>query len=243
MPGEGPTPTWTYANMNYMVTIMGSDGETWTATYGELVDAGWLLPLMSEQEILNSIPDLQLRLAALDDGGGGSGGSGGRSGGGGGGAVGPVYVKPDERVIREAVKGTLAALAGTVDPGQLDKLTKLYMDEHARSWAVRETEQIDPMESVKASIRSTSEYKAIHQLRPESTDEYDWITTRQGALTRAGVTAITAEQLGVAQATAGSSTQETVTAGNISTFNQSGQQLDELKNRIRSATCGALQLA
>lgn len=226
------------APLEYLIWISDPrTGRRGQVSYEQLIMEGVLEKGLSVFDLqkLTIGGDLQGMIDNLGSGGSGSRGSGG--------ATGPVYVKPDERMVRESVKGMLAALAGTVDDGKLNELTKLYMDEHRRSFTVRETEQLDPMESVKAAIRNTSEYKAIHTLRPESTDEYTWITQRQGALKRAGVTDIMSEKLGIAQATAGSSDEEAATAGNVATFSQSTQQLGELRNKIRSATYGALQLA
>jgi hypothetical protein len=192
---------------------------------------------MAKGDIRAINPDLQAAWDATIPTGGGGGR--GRSGGG---AVGPVYVKPDERLVKEAVRSTLAALSGKIDPQFLDDLTAVYMSESKRGFDLRESEQIDPMETVKAKIRGTSEYKSIHQLRPDSVDEMDWVTSRQGALKRAGVTDKVAQDLGIAQATAGASDKDAAFAGNIATFSQSGKLLDELKQRISVSTYSAMRL-
>ena len=207
-------------------------------TYISLVEAGILPPGLTPRDIISSYDTANAGLHNLYWGIGGGGG--GR--GGGGGAQGPVYVKPDERLVREAVKSTLAALAGKVDAALLDDLTATYMSESQRSFDVRESEQVDPMETVKAKIRETAEYKAIHQLRPDSVDEMQWISTRVGALKRAGVTDAMAETLGIEQATAGASQDDAAFAGNIATFDKSGKMLDELKNRIQTTTYSAMRL-
>lgn len=222
---------------NHLILLWNPDTEQWeNFLYRDLVAWGELPARMYMWE-LNAL-HLGPEDEELTDGSGtGSWGSGSS-----GGAVGPIYVKPDKRVVTEAIRATMAALAGRIDQTFLDELVGVYMGEHRRSFDQREVEQVDPMETVKEKIRATSEYKAIHQLRPDSTDEYDWITSRQGALKRAGVSDITSETLGIAMATAGANDEETVTAGNVATFSQSGQQLDELKNRIRTTAYGALQL-
>ena len=207
--------------------------EVWMdVSYDQMVEAGEMPEGLTYENYFDFIPEYTV------DGPGGSG-----RGSTGSGATGPTYVKPDERLVRESVKSSMAALAGKVDPTMLEELVGTYMNEHKRSFDVRETEQVDPMESVKEKIRATSEYKAIHTLRPESTDEYAWVSSRQGALKRAGVTDLMSETLGIAQATAGSNDEETEMAGNVATFNASGEQLAELRNRIRTATYGAIQLA
>jgi hypothetical protein len=206
--------------------------------YIDLVNADILPAGLTPREIIGYYDSANTTLSNMYWGIGGGGGSGRR----GSGAQGPVYVKPDERLVREAVKGTLAALAGKIDPQFLDDLTATYMSESKRGFDLRESEQIDPMETVKAKIRDTSEYKAIHTLRPESVDEMDWISSRTGALKRAGVTDAMAEDLGIAQATVGASEQDAAFAGNVATFSQSGKLLDELKERINVSTYSALRL-
>jgi hypothetical protein len=96
------------------------------------------------------------------------------------------------------------------------------------------------MASVVAKIREGADYKTIHKLRPESMDEYEWVSSRQGALQRAGVTPATAERLGVVGAQLGASLQDVTQAGSVAAFSQSGKELDELKERMSNAMSGVL---
>lgn len=228
------------APLDYMIWISDPvTGERGQISYEQAIRAGVLDKGLTVFDLQNATisGDLQASVDKAVLGGGGGGYSGG------GGATGPVYVKPDQRLVEEGVKASLVALAGKADPGQLSELVSLYMSEHRRSWDLQDSEQVDPMESVKAKIRDTSEYKAIHQLRPDSSDEYDWVSSRIGALKRAGVTDSLAEELGISQATVGASDADAATAGNVATFSQSGQQLDELKNRMRNSMYGVLSVA
>lgn len=237
---RGTNPLDQPALGGYMVPIKDPEtGRRGSVSYIELVRNGYLPPGLTRREIILSYADYNR--AYYNDYWGISGGGGG-GGRGGGGAAGPTYVKPDERLVREAVRGDLVALVGKADPAKIDELVSTYMSEAKRAFDVRETEQVDPMETVKAKIRETAEYKAIHQLRPDSADEFDWVSSRIGALKRAGVTDAMAEELGISQATVGASVQDAVTAGNIATFSQSGKLLDELKERINVSTYSALRL-
>lgn len=206
--------------------------------YGVLVGYGVLPDGIPINAIDNWVERARRNLLDNYDQIAGTGGGGG--GRGGGGAAAPVYQAPDRRLVEDSVKAQLAALAGTVDPGRLRDLTNLYMSEDKRAFAERETQQLDPMASVQAKIREGADYKAIHKLRPESVDEFEWISSRQGALQRAGVTPATAERLGVVGAQVGASQQDVVQAGSVAAFSQSGKELDELKERMSGAMSGVL---
>jgi hypothetical protein len=134
----------------------------------------------------------------------------------------------------------MVALVGRVDDAKLAEYVDLYMSESKRAFGAAETQQIDPMETVKEKLRSQADYKAIHKLRPEFVDEFDWVSQRQGALLRAGVTPAMAEQLGVTQAQIGASPQDVETAGATAAFVGSGVELDDLKSRISGAMSGVL---
>jgi len=165
-----------------------------------------------------------------------------KSSGGRGGAAAPVYRKPDERLVREAVKGMLVALVGKSDPVLEDQEVARYLSEDKRAFDLRETEDIDPMQSVKESVRQLPQYKAIHTLRPDSTDEFTWVSNRQGALVRAGMSERDAQSFGVAQALVGASAQESASAAGNAVFQQSRRAVPGFQNDLRSAIEGVVGL-
>ncbi len=171
-------------------------------------------------------------------GGGGSGGGGGR----GGGASGPTYVKPDERLVRDAVEARLVALTGVNDKAQIDNLVDTYMSEHKRAFDKRETEQIDPMRTVTGKIEGMAEYKAVHQLRPDSEDPMQWIATRQGALLRAGVSVQRSNDQAIQQATIAATADDAARAGEFNTFNATGRLLPGFFQNVQNSARSALQL-
>ena len=153
----------------------------------------------------------------------------GIGGGGGGGGVrgstGPTYVKPDERLVRDAVQARLVALTGINDKAHINRLTDLYMSEDRRRFDQRETQDVDPMRSVQAEIEKMGEYKAIHKLRPESEDPMQWIASRKGSMLRAGVSVARSDKMAVQQATVAATQEQAARAGQIATFNDTGQLL------------------
>jgi hypothetical protein len=160
----------------------------------------------------------------------------------GGGGARAQYVPPDQRLVEDAVKSMLVALAGRSDIGRVNTLTALYMSEDRRAFGRRDQEQIDPMEAVKAKIRSFEDYKAIHGLRPETEDEFTWVSQRRGALLRAGVTPSEAQELAIEQATVAATGEQTAQAGQVSEFQRTGQFLPGFFQNVRSSAASATRL-
>jgi hypothetical protein len=160
----------------------------------------------------------------------------------GGGVARAQYVPPDRRLVEDAAKAMLVALAGRSDMGRVNMLTDLYLSEDRRAFGRRDVEQIDPMEAVKEKIRSFEDYKAIHGLRPETEDEFTWVSQRRGALLRAGVTPTEAQELAIEQATVAATGEQTAQAGQVSEFQRTGQFLPGFFQNVRSSAASATRL-
>ena len=155
-------------------------------------------------------------------------------GGGGGGRSRAPYVRPDERLVRSAIEGAWDGLTGTVDQfGVGNAIKEFYKDDRANY--DNQGQQIDAMESVLEIIRATSEYKAIHALRSESQDERTWISSKVGRLLQAGVSQPLAQELGVAQAQAGSGSDTVQSAGEAATLITTGRALDSHKRKMQQS--------
>lgn len=164
------------------------------------------------------------------------------SGGGGGGASGPTYVKPDERLVRDAIEARFVALTGALDGAEIKTLIGDYMSEHKRAFDNRKTQQIDPMATVMAKIEGRADYQAIHELRPDNMDPMSWIADRQGAMLRAGVSAQRSNDLAIQQATVAATEQDAARAGEISTFNNSGALLPGFFAGLQNSARAALRV-
>ena len=109
--------------------------------------------------------------------------------GSGSGSRGPQYVAPDRRQVEEYVGDKMIVLTGKRQP-ELSKFVDAYL---ADAKAAFEGASVDPAMGVLENIRGTAEYKRIHTLRDEATDENTWVNRRQQRL----------EQLGLSSAQAG----------------------------------------
>ena len=164
--------------------------------------------------------------------------------GGGGGRAGPrppEYRAPDRRLIEDYARATLVALTGTAQDGDIQAFSDLYLTEDRRNFD-NPNQDIDPRESVKVGIRKRDDYKAIHQLRPESLDEFQWVSDRRGSLLRAGVAPDLAEEIAIEQATVGATTQQAAEAGVTATFAGQKQALPQFMQSMRQSSQAALGL-
>ncbi len=165
------------------------------------------------------------------------GGLGGFGGGGGGGSFGPEYVKPDQRVVEDFVVGTMVQLAGTVLDDELDRIVAVYMTDHRRNFDTLD-QTIDPTQSVVEAVRSTTEYKTIHQNRPDSADERTWISDRRKAAAEGGLTISKQEDFAITQATVAGDLPDVEVAGSVAQLQTSGKAEGVLERRIRNAAQG-----
>jgi len=163
---------------------------------------------------------------------GGGGGRGG-GGGGGGGRVGPVYRAPDRRNTEDLVKGMLVSLIGSGFSVYQEEFTDLFMKEDRRNFDSERT-AIDPSASVLEAIRGTKEYKTIHKLRPESTDERTWISDRIRAAQFGGLTGSRQEGFAIEQAATGGDIEDVQRAASVAQLQSSGQAEGGLERKLRS---------
>ena len=124
-------------------------------------------------------------------------------GGYGSGRAAPQYVRADQLLVEEVVKGYVVATTGKIHQDLIDQGIAVFNEKHRLGWDVRETQEVDPMMAVKEMVRADKRYTGPHTLRPESVDELEWIGQRQRALSAFGVAAGAEEQLGIDLATIG----------------------------------------
>lgn len=141
---------------------------------------------------------------------------------GGGGGFEPVYEAPDRRVVEDMVKGTFVSLVGTIpDDTLVEAGVNLYMRDHRRDWDTPDRE-IDPSMSVLEYVRSTEQYQAIHELRPDSEDERSWVSDRRVAAAQGGLNLGAQEDFAIEQASIGGDLQDVRTSAAMSQVQTSG---------------------
>lgn len=210
-------------------------GEAFSGTYGMWVERNIMQPGMSWGEAVTQQQSWVMNLgeywqALLDDAKPKTGG----------GRVAPIYSRPDRRLVVDAVKGAMTTLTGRVNQSMLDsEVEKYLMDDRANF--DNKTQDISPMAGVLERIRATTEYKAIHDLRPDAIGEEEWIGSQVGNLLNAGVSPQLAVDLGIAQATVGATPQTSQAAGEIAMLHDTGRLLDSHKNKMRESIFGAMQ--
>lgn len=223
-------------------------------TWRDLKDYGWIPSYpTTDQEAAEMKAGIQHRLAtggqttrevfdtglSSDSGSGGGGGGGGR-GGGGGTAAAPVYIAPNREEVAESLKSYVVATTGRNDSELLGQAVDAYMKADKSDWELRISgkagEQSSPLMAAKEIVRASDAYRTIHQLRPDSVDEMDWVTQPQSKLRQLGISAARAEGLGIAQAQAGSTDQELMKAADVDSFQNnrilSDRNRDALKQQI-----------
>ena len=158
-------------------------------------------------------------------------------GGGGRGSAAAVYRAPDEAALREQLKTYVVAVTGTLSKGVLDKAVAAYLaaDRQDFDAAVSGGAEVDPFTAAKQVVRSSAEYKDVHQQRPESVDELDWVTDRQAKLRQLGLSGSRAESLGVAQARMGANDQALLQAGEMQFSTDTGRLLESQKQKIKQS--------
>ena len=227
----GDPPLKISASLDSMWDIF-YDGDIYSFSYGELQENGITPGGLSFQELFHGAAQWEQNLLDFLE----PPATGGR-----GGSRAP-YVRPDERLVRSAIEGAWDdGLTGNVDKGGVNVAIKKFYADHRANYD-NIGQQIDPMESVLEIIRATSKYKEIHQLRSESTSETDWISSKVGRLLLAGVSGPLAQELGEAQAQAGSGSDTVQQAGEIATQITTGRALQSHKAKIQQSMGAALGL-
>ncbi len=183
-----------------------------------------------------TIPDEEW---ARENAGGRGGGGGGRGGGGGG----VKYVAPDKAAVEEAVANYVVAVTGMKHSHIIAAGVKKYMEEARRGFKLRESQDVDPMQAVKALVRGTAEYKHVNKNRPDSVDELDWVSSAQGKLRSLGLAADAAQALGIEQASIGAADNDLIDAAGIRAFADTGRLLDVQRQELKNVVRGVARLA
>ena len=111
----------------------------------------------------------------------------------------PQYVAPDRRVIEEFVSDKMIVLTGARQP-EFASIVDSYLSAAKQQF---EGASIDPKAEVISRIRDLSEYKRIHTLRDEATEEDTWVGHRQQRLEQLGMASGDAASRGIALAATG----------------------------------------
>jgi hypothetical protein len=225
------------ANMVGQGFIDFAQGQAWTATVATAENESFIIDIQQqlEQARLNAVGSVveiqpigstQDNLTGIFDSL--------LAGLGGGGPTPPVYVKPDERVIQDFVKGTLVSLVGNIPETMVGRLLDIYMRDHRANFDNPEA-QIDPAQSVLEAVRNSALYQQIHKLRPDSVDERTWISDRRAAAQQGGLNVGAQEDFAILQATLGGDLPDVVEAAGVSQLQTSGRAPSLLDAKLRSA--------
>ncbi len=243
------TVYWQEDGVNYSQDVTHSWLESVIGPYNPDLSIGQMFELLNQQMggvlSLTPLPDAEVLPPTSPPGGGDDGIQiQPPSGGGGGGrarssASSSTLVRGDEGLVREAVKATLAAMVGEIDEKKLDRYMQVYRNAEKDAFDKRKSQQIDPLEVVKAEIRKSGAYQARHQLRPEEFDEMTWISSRQGAMVNAGMNAEEAQRLGMFAAQVGASLDESVELGEMSELQRKQSAEPGLVTRFRNSARAA----
>ena len=125
--------------------------------------------------------------------------------GSGSGYAGPVYVRPDERVVEDTVKAMLVKTVGQADEERVERLKDVWYAGHKTAWDIRQTggQDVDPNAAVLEQIRGSEDYKRIHKGRAEQEDEFTYISSRRGRLEQLGLSGADADERAIALAQTG----------------------------------------
>jgi hypothetical protein len=118
----------------------------------------------------------------------------------GGGGGGPKYQAPDRNLVRDSAQAMMVSMVGQSDDPRIHALTELYLRDHRRQF---DGASVEPAQSVKDYIRSFEDYKRIHDLRPESIDEMEWVPTQAAQLAAGGMRVGEIDQRAITQAQVG----------------------------------------
>jgi hypothetical protein len=163
-------------------------------------------------------------------------------GGGGGGRGAPQYVRADQLLVEEVVKGYVVATTGKIHQDLIDQGIATFNEKHRLGWDLRESQEVDPMAAVKDQVRADRRYTGPHTLRPESVDELEWIGQRQRALSAFGVASGKEEQLGIDLATMGAGGSGVRGVAESQIFADSGRLAKSQRDQLVSRASVAMRL-
>ncbi len=160
----------------------------------------------------------------------------------GSGRAGPTYVRMDQLLVEEVVKGYVVATTGKLHQDLIDNGIDLFNEKHRLGFDLRESQEVDPMMAVKEMVRADKRYSGPHTLRPESVDEMEWIGQRQRALSAFGVAAGKEEDLGIQLATMGAGGSGVRGVAESQIFADSGRLAKSQRDQLVSRASVAMRL-
>jgi hypothetical protein len=212
---------------------------------------GWVLPRLQGRlsEEFEDIPDARTGFVGwspegwADDWDVSAPGGGGRGGGGrgGGGALGPVYVNPDRAQIEDYVKAYVVATTGRAHADLISQGVEAFLKADRQGFD-SEDQSYDPQTAMKNVIRGADKYKAVQDVRPDSVDEMQWVSSRQGKLRQLGLSASLAEDVGISQAMAGATDEAVQAAGQVAHTGATGRLLSAHRERLKNKALAAARL-
>ena len=185
--------------------------------------------------------------------------AGGGSGRGGGGAreyVAPNYNVPPEATIRDQAKAYAIAVSGYADENLINEMVSAYMKadranfdaqvaadkQRTMEGVASDVVTVDAWEEAKSIVRNSSAYQTVHDLRPDSVDELEWVGSRQAKLRQLGLSAERAERLGIKQAQAGANDEALRDAGEMQFTADTGRLLRSQRESLKQSANAVLGL-
>jgi hypothetical protein len=158
----------------------------------------------------------------------------------GSGPIAPIYNPRDRVEVEESLKGYLVAVNGRLDGNLLAEAADKYMAVDRANFD--NDTQINAFLAAQNLIRASSAYKDIHELRPESSDEMEWVTSQQGLLRQLGVSDLVSEDLGIDLARVGASVEGAKQAGQKAFTRSSGRIHRDQREVLKAAGRAAMGL-
>jgi len=224
------------------IDVVGANGRLTKISYGYAIAQGWAPAGLTKDQYINQGWTAKVQRTYYDWS---LGNSIGGSRGSGSGPAGPVYQAPDSGFVRENIKAYVVATTGKAHDDVIDAATNEYLRQDKARFQAAEAdaaEDIDPMLSAYGVVRNSKWYTALHDGRPDSVDEMEWVVERQRKLRNLGLNAQTAEDLGI-DAAQGSFTDEgLVGAANVAQMGDTGRMLRQHREELKSRASAAMRL-
>jgi hypothetical protein len=150
-------------------------------------------------------------------------------------------VAPDPAQIEDYVKSYVVAVTGRAHEDLIQLGVDAFLDADRKGFN-SETQQFDPASAMKNVVRGTDKYKAVNDARPDSVDEMEWVSSRQGKLRQLGLSATLAEEVGIEQAMAGGATEAVQRAGEVAQVGATGRLLQSQRQRLKNKAIAAARL-
>ncbi|KKM39541.1 hypothetical protein LCGC14_1564320 [marine sediment metagenome] len=163
------------------------------------------------------------------------------SGGPGGGARGPVYQAPDRDAVEEFLQTFQVATTGQLEQGLLDQAVDSYLTTHRQDFDDK-NQRHDPQVAAYNVIRNSTSYKDIHELRPESENEMQWVTGQQARLRMVGLNSEESQRLGIQLARVGANAEANKDAANQAFLGTTGRVAKDQRNSLKKSASAVLGL-